>query len=173
MIDSEATARGRFLQHYNRDRIYETSCRYGRYSSSRWGVTTFQKEFENLNILSNHETVTRQLRVEVRHGIDTYFNMNARRTRVRILSKLISKRNLVRTPARRIDSVIRDTVWISLGYRYIKRVKESIISGESLFEAYMQTRIGEQKSSVRFNVYRDSRIDEIHEPVSITELHVV
>ena len=92
---------------------------------------------------------------------------------MRILSKLISKRNLVRTPARRIDSVIRDTVWISLGYRYIKRVKESIISGESLFEAYMQTRIGEQKSSVRFNVYRDSRIDEIHEPVSITELHVV
>jgi hypothetical protein len=92
---------------------------------------------------------------------------------VRILSKLISKRNLVRTPARRIDSVIRDTVWISLGYRYIKRVKESIISGESLFEAYMQTRIEEQKSSVRFNVYRDSRINKIHEPVSLTELHVV
>ena len=82
MIDSEATAHGRFLQHYNRDRIYETSCRHGRYSSSRWGVTTFQKEFENLNILSNHETVTRQLRVEVRHGIDTYFNiMNAGRVK--------------------------------------------------------------------------------------------
>ena len=78
--------------------------------------------------------------------------------KVRILSKQISERNLVRMAARRSDSVIRDTVWISLGYRYIKRVKESIISGESLFEAYMQTRIGEQKSSVRFNVYRDSRL---------------
>jgi hypothetical protein len=81
MIDSEATAYGRLHQHHNRDRIYETSCRHGRYSSSRWGVTTFQKEFENLNILSNHETVIRQLRVEVRHGIDTYFNMNAGRTK--------------------------------------------------------------------------------------------
>jgi hypothetical protein len=44
-------------------------------------LTTFQKEFENLNILSNHETVIWQLRVEVRHGIDTYFNMNAGRTK--------------------------------------------------------------------------------------------
>jgi hypothetical protein len=167
MMNSATRKHVRSHEQHNRDRYTKHHAGNRRYSSSRWGVTTFQKEFENLNILSNHETVTRQLRVEVRHGIDTYFNMNAGRTRVRILSKLISKRNLVRTPARRTDSVIGDTVWIGLGYGgYIKRVKESIISGESPFKAYMQTRIEEQKSSVRFDIYRDSsRIDEIHEPV--------
>ena len=55
----------------------------------------------------------------------------------------------------------------------IKRVKESVISGESLFEAYMQTRIRKRRNSTRFDINSDTRIDEIHEPVSITELHVV
>jgi hypothetical protein len=52
-----------------------------RHSSSKWGVTTLRKGIRNLNILSNDETVTWQLRVEVQDGIDTYFNMNAGRAK--------------------------------------------------------------------------------------------
>jgi hypothetical protein len=91
----------------------------------------------------------------------------------RILSKQISERNLVRTHARHNDSILRDTVWIVRGNEIIKRVKESVISGESSFEAYMQTRIRKRRNRTRFDINSDTRIDEIHEPVSITELHVV
>ena len=120
---------------------------------------------------------------------------------VRILSKLISKRNLVRTPARRIwlsdkrhsldqswvpiyqeSERINHFWWVPIRglhanpYRrtekqctiqclqrqsIIKRVKESVISGESSFEAYMQTRIRKRRKQykIRYQQWYSNRRD--------------